>query len=161
VTVAIRGVITSEAVTETDRSFMDRAIVQAFKSAGEGGVPVGGALAWRGVLVSEGQNRRVQERNVILHGETDCLRNAGLFGRWHETTLYTTLSPCMMCAGSIVQFKIPRVVIADAVNFGGNEEFLRSRGVQVDVAPDDAMIAFFADWKRRHPDLWNGGVGSG
>jgi len=66
----------------------------------------------------------------------------------------------MMCAGSVVQFKIPRIVIADNVNFGGNEDFLRSRGVQVDVIPDEAMIAFFADWKRRFPDVWNGGVGS-
>jgi len=143
-----------------DKSFMDRAMVQAYKSAGEGGLPIGATLAWRGVLVSEGHNRRQQDRNVILHGETDCLRNAGLFGRWHETTLYTTLSPCMMCAGTIVQFKIPRVVIADAVNFGGNEDFLRSRGVQVDIEPDETMIAFFADWKKRHAELWNGGTGS-
>jgi creatinine deaminase len=147
-------------MNQFDRTFVDRAIVQALKSAGEGGVPVGAALAWRGVLVAEGQNRRVQDRNVTSHGETDCLKNAGMFGRWQETTLYTTLSPCMMCAGTIVQLQIPRVVVVDNVNFGANEDFLRSRGVVVDVQPDETMIAFFADWKKRHPDVWNGGGGS-
>ncbi len=145
---------------QDDRTFMNRAIVQALKSAGEGGVPVGASLAWRGVLVSEGHNQRQQQRVITLHGETDCLTKAGLFGRWHETTLYTTLSPCMMCAGTIVQFGIPRVVIADAVNFGGNEEFLRSRGVAVEIANDETMIAFFRDWKERHPEIWNGDIGA-
>lgn len=145
---------------QMDRQFLERAVVQALKSAGEGGVPVGAALSWRGVLVSEGHNKRQQERTIILHGETDCLRNAGLFGRWHETTLYTTLSPCMMCAGAIVQFKVPRVVIADTTNFGGNEDFLRERGVIVEIVNHDLMIGFFRDWKSRNPDVWNGDIGS-
>ncbi|MFO0995048.1 MAG: nucleoside deaminase [Alphaproteobacteria bacterium] len=142
-----------------DRTFMDRAIVQAMKSAGEGGVPVGSTLAWRGVLVAEGHNQRQQQKVITLHGETDCLMKAGLFGRWRETTLYTTLSPCMMCTGTIIQFGIPRVVIADAENFGGNEEFLRSRGVTVDIQRDEAMIAFFRDWKARNMEIWNGDIG--
>jgi creatinine deaminase len=144
----------------TDRQFLDRAVVQARKSAEEGGVPVGAALAWRGVLVSEGHNQRQQQRTIILHGETDCLKNAGLFGRWYEMTLYTTLSPCMMCSGTIVQFQIPRIVIADAVNFGGNEDFLRERGVIVEIANDEAMIAFFRDWKARNLEIWNGDIGA-
>lgn len=147
-------------MADDDRSFIDRAIVQALKSAGEGGVPVGAALAWRGVLVAEGHNQRQQRKVITLHGETDCLTKAGLFGRWRETTLYTTLSPCMMCAGTIVQFGIPRVVIADAENFGGNEDFLRGRGVQVDVVADRTMIGFFRDWKARHPEIWNGDIGA-
>jgi cytosine/creatinine deaminase len=142
-----------------DREFLDRAIAQAMKSAAEGGVPVGASLAWRGTLVAEGHNRRQQKQVIVLHGETDCLFNAGLFGRWRETTLYTTLSPCMMCSGTIVQFKIPRVVIADADNFGGNEAFLREHGVQVDVFPEPKMIAFFRAWKTEHPDIWNGDIG--
>ena len=142
-----------------DRHFVERAIVQAMKSAGEGGVPVGAALSWRSVLVSEGHNRRQQRQTIILHGETDCLMNAGLFGRWRETTLYTTLSPCMMCSGTIVQFKIPRVVIADAINFGGNEDFLRSRGVAVEIVNDPTMVSFFATWKERNPGIWNGDIG--
>lgn len=148
-----------EIVTTDDRPFLTRAIVQALKSAGEGGVPVGAVLVWRGTIVAEGHNQRQQRRVITLHGETDCITNAGLFGRWSETTLYTTLSPCMMCAGTIVQFKIPRVVIADATNFGGNEEFLRARGVNVEIQNDDEMIAFFAAWKSRHPDVWNGDIG--
>jgi cytosine deaminase len=146
-------------VAQSDQDLLNRAIIQAFKSAGEGGVPVGASLAWRGSLVAEGHNRRQQERTIILHGETDCLRQAGLFGHWRETTLYTTLSPCMMCAGTIVQFGIPRVVIADSVNFGGNEDFLRSRGVDVELLHDEKMIAFFADWKLKNPQIWNGDIG--
>ncbi len=146
---------------EADRAFMAQAIVQALKSAGEGGVPVGAVLAWRGVAVAEGHNRRQQNKVIVLHGETDCLANAGLFGRWRETTLYTTLSPCMMCAGTIVQFGIPRVVVADAENFGGNEEFLRGRGVTVDIRRDETMIGFFRDWKARNLEIWNGDIGLG
>jgi cytosine/creatinine deaminase len=108
--------------------FMERAFAQAKKSAGEGGVPVGACLVHNGVVIAEGHNRRKQEETLILHGETDCLRNAGLFPHLSESTLYTTLSPCMMCAGTIVQFRIPRVVIGENRNFGGNEDFLRSRG---------------------------------
>jgi creatinine deaminase len=145
---------------QTDRYFLDRAIVQALRSAGEGGVPVGASLAWRGVLVSEGRNQRQQQGTIILHGETDCLLKAGLFGRWKETTLYTTLSPCMICCGAIIQFRIPRIVIADAENFGGNEDFLRSKGTIVDIISDDTMVSFFHDWKERHLDIWNGDIGA-
>src|SRR5262249_60692237 len=97
---------------------------------------------------------------IILHGEMDCLKNAGLFGRWRETTLYTTLCPCMMCAGTIVQFKIPRVVIADTVNFEGTQAFLRDHGVTVEVERDEMMVEFFRDWKARNPDIWSGDIGS-
>ncbi len=143
---------------DDDRKFMDVAVGEAMRSAGEEGIPVGAALAWRGVLVSQGRNRRQQEKVVTRHGETDCIMHAGLFRHWRETTLYTTLSPCMMCAGTIVHFKIARVVIADAVNFSANEDFLRSRGVTVDVVNDERMIAFFRDWVGRNPGKWNSDV---
>ena len=146
-------------ITDVDRHFMHRAYLQAVRGAGEGGVPVGACLAHGDVLVSEGRNRRQQEKTVILHGETDCIRQAGLFGLWSETTLYTTLSPCMMCAGTIVQFRIPRVVIMDATNFGGNEAFLESRGVRVEVCEDERMKAFFREWMGKNPDVWNGDIG--
>ena len=144
---------------DADEVFLHRAYLMALKSADEGGVPVGACLTHRGALVSQGHNRRQQEQTIILHGETDCLRQAGLYGHWHECTLYTSLSPCMMCAGTIVQFRIPRVVIADASNFGGNEEFLRSRGVEVVVRDYPPMIAFFARWKAEHPEIWHGDIG--
>lgn len=143
----------------SDAEFMARAFAQAKKSAGEGGVPVGACLVHDGQLIAEGHNRRQQEGTIILHGETDCLRQAGLYGHWSECTMYTTLSPCMMCAGTIVQFRIPRVVIGDNVNFGGNENFLRERGVEVTVMNVPGMIDYFAEWMARHPDIWNGDIG--
>ena len=144
---------------EDHAHYMQRAFVQALRSAGEGGVPVGACLVHDGAIVAEGHNRRQQEQTVILHGETDCMRQAGLFGHWSESTLYTTLSPCMMCAGTIVQFRIPRVVIGDAENFGGNEDFLRERGVEVTVLNLPDMIAYFANWKAKHREIWNGDIG--
>lgn len=138
---------------------MQQAIQQARKSAGEGGVPVGACLVHNEVVVALGHNHRQQEQSVILHGEMDCLRKAGLFGRWSACTLYTSLSPCMMCSGAIVQFRIPRVVIGDATNFGGNEPFLRDRGVQVDVQEDSSLISFFKKWKNDNLEIWNGDIG--
>jgi cytosine/creatinine deaminase len=147
-------------MTDDDLKFMDTAIAQALLSAGEDGIPVGAALAWRRVLIANGHNQRQQKRVITRHAETDCLTNAGLFGRWRETTLYTTLSPCLMCAGTIAQFHIRRVVIADAVNFGGNEEFLRAHGVEVDIINDAFMIEFFRDWMAANLEKWRGDIGA-
>lgn len=144
---------------DSDAQFMERAFAQARKSAAEGGVPVGACLVRNGELIAEGHNLRVQEQAAILHGETACMRNAGLFTHWSESTMYTTLSPCMMCAGTIVQFRIPRVVIGDNRNFGGNEEFLRERGVEVTVMNVAEMIDYFTDWQTTHPEIWNGDIG--
>lgn len=139
--------------------FMERAFAQAKKSASEGGVPVGACLVHNGAVIAEGHNRRKQEETLILHGETDCLRNAGLFPHLFEATLYTTLSPCMMCAGTIVQFRIPRVVIGENRNFGGNEDFLRGRGVDVTILDDPAIGSFFDRWQAENPELWAGDIG--
>ena len=139
--------------------FMKIAFDQARKGAEEGGVPVGACLVHDGRVVAEGRNRRQQEKTIVLHGETDCLRQAGLFGRWSECTMYTTLSPCMICTGTIIQFRIPRVVIGDAVNFGGNEALLRERGVDVTVLDVPEMIDYFAAWMKSHMDIWNGDIG--
>lgn len=145
-------------MTDHDR-FMKIAFEQAQRGADEGGVPVGACLVRDGRVVAEGRNRRQQERTIVLHGETDCLRQAGLFGRWSECTMYTTLSPCMMCTGTIIQFRIPRVVIGDAVNFGGNEGLLRERGVEVTVMNVPEMIDCFAAWMKTHSEIWNGDIG--
>jgi creatinine deaminase len=142
-----------------DAHWMDRAFEMVKKSADEGGVPVGACLVHDGKLVAEGHNRRQQEETIILHGETDCLRQAGLYGRWSECTMYTTLSPCMMCSGTIVQFRIPRLVIGENVNFGGNEDFLRDRGVEVEVMNVPEMVDYFAEWMAKNPEIWNGDIG--
>jgi len=142
-----------------DIRFLQIAFEQARKGASEGGVPVGACLVLEGEVISVGRNRRQQEQAIIFHGETDCLRNAGLDVPWHRCTMYTSLSPCMMCAGTIVQFRIPRLVIGDKTNFGGNEDFLRSRGVEVLILEDDAHIEFFAEWKATHEEIWNGDIG--
>ena len=138
---------------------MRDAFLQAKKSYDEGGLPIGAVMVENGAIIARGHNRRVQDGDPIAHGEMDCLRHAGRRARYDEMTMYTTLSPCMMCAGTIVQFKIPRVVIADADNFGGNEAFMRDRGVQVDILRDEAMIASFRDWKQTHASIWNGDIG--
>ena len=127
---------------------------QARKSYDEGGLPIGSALFRGGSLVAKGHNRRVQLGNPILHGEMDCLQCAGRQATYADTVLYTSLSPCMMCAGTIVQFKIPAVVICDYINFGGNEDFLRSRGVEVVIVNDPRCIALMARFIAEKPGLW-------
>jgi creatinine deaminase len=112
--------------TDNDRQLMRLALAEAQRSYDEGGVPVGSVLVANGRLMAQGHNRRVQEGDPIAHGEMDCLRAAGRRRSYRRTTLYTTLSPCMMCAGTIVLFGIPRVVVGENATFGGNEDFLRS-----------------------------------
>src|SRR5271155_2221436 len=133
---------------------MDAAIAQARQSADAGGVPIGAVLVGGGRIVAVGHNRRVQHSDPIAHGEMDCLRNAGRQKTYRGMTLYTTLSPCMMCTGTILQFKIKRVVIGENRTFGGNEELLRSRGVTVEVLDDKRCIALMERFQRDHPDIW-------
>ncbi|MBI4030252.1 MAG: nucleoside deaminase, partial [Proteobacteria bacterium] len=117
-----------------DMEFMDRAYELALKGYNEGGCPIGGVLADEdGKVLGEGHNMLVQEGNPIIHGEMSAMRAAGRMASRRKTTMYTTLSPCMMCAGTIVQFKINRVVVGDTVNSAGNVDFLRERGVEVTV----------------------------
>ena len=110
----------------------------------EGGCPIGSVLARGSKVVSQGRNQRVQKGDPIAHGEMDALRKAGRQKTYCDTTLYTSLSPCMMCSGTIIQFGIPRVVIGENKNFGGNEEFLRSKGVEVIIVNDPKCIALMA-----------------
>jgi cytosine/creatinine deaminase len=132
-----------------------RAYELALKSYNEGGCPIGAVLVdSKGNVLGEGHNMLVQEGNPILHGEMSAMRAAGRLPSRRDTTLYTSLSPCMMCAGTIVQFKIPRVVVGDAVNSPGNVEFLRERGVLVEVVNDPDCIALVERFRVERPELW-------
>lgn len=138
-----------------EQALVDRCYELALQGYEEGGVPVGSLLARGGAIVATGYNRRVQLGDPIAHGEMDCLRRAGRQLTYRDTTLYTSLSPCMMCSGTIVQFKIPRVVILENANFGGNEDFLRSHGVDVRILEEQRCIALMRGFIERNPDLWN------
>ena len=139
----------------SDSSFMNAAFEQAQKSYDEGGLPIGAVMVENDIVIASGHNRRVQDGDPIAHGEMDCLRRAGRRARYNGVTMYTTLSPCMMCAGTIVQFGIPRVVIGEATNFAGNIGFLESNGVAVTLLNDPACIELMNRFIRERPELWD------
>ena len=141
-------------LNETDKKFLRIAYEEALAGFNEGGCPIGSVLAEGDRLIAQGRNQRVQQGDPIAHGEMDCLRKAGRQKSYRKMTLYTSLSPCMMCSGTIIQFSIPRVVIAENTTFGGNEDFLRSRGVEVVVADDPDCIALMQRFIEERPDLW-------
>lgn len=142
-------------LTDYDREFIERAFAEAKKSYDEGGLPIGSVVARGSELIAAGHNQRVQKGDPIAHGEMDALRKAGRQKTYRDVTLYTSLSPCMMCSGTIVQFKIPRVIINDTKNFGGNEDFLRQRGVEVIDVSHPASLELMARFIAEKPDLWN------
>jgi cytosine/creatinine deaminase len=142
-------------LSATDRKFLRMAYEEAKAGFDEGGCPIGSVLARGETLVSQGRNQRVQGGDPIAHGEMDALRRAGRQKTYRDMTIYTSLSPCMMCSGTIIQFGIPRVVIGESKNFGGNEEFLRSKGVEVIVADDPDCTALMAKFIREKPELWH------
>jgi cytosine deaminase len=137
-----------------DEEGMRLAYQQAKKSFDEGGVPVGAALVHEGAVLAVGHNQRVQGGDPIAHGEMDCLRKAGRRKNYKRCVLYTTLSPCMMCAGTAVQFGITKIVIGEAENFAGNVEFLRSHGIDVVVLDDARCKALMREFIRLRPELW-------
>jgi creatinine deaminase len=147
-----------------DLKWMEKALQQAQDSFDQGGLPIGSVLVrhhktGEDELIGEGHNQRVQEGDPIAHGEMDCIRKAGRQKTYRDTTIYTTLSPCMMCSGTIVQFRIPKVVIGENRNFGGNEEFLRSNGVEVVILDDEKCTALMARFIAERPDVWNEDIG--
>ena len=142
-------------LTDTDRKFLRLAYEEAKGGYDEGGCPIGSVLARGDTLIAQGRNQRVQQGDPIAHGEMDCLRKAGRQTSYRDMTLYTTLSPCMMCSGTILQFKIPRVVIGEAENFAGNPDFLRQHGVEVILADDPDCIALMRRFIAEKPALWN------
>ena len=139
----------------TDDAYMKLALEQAQKSYDEGGLPIGAVMVEDGRVIARGHNHRVQDGDPTAHGEMDCLRRAGRRSRYDTVTMYTTLSPCMMCAGTIVQFGIPRVVIGENINFPGNIEFLERHGVAVTLLDDDNCKRLMARFIRERPELWD------
>lgn len=140
---------------------LSHAVAEARRGRDEGGVPIGAALAVDGEVVAVGRNRRVQENSAIRHGETDCLEAAGRLPAsvYARATMVTTLSPCDMCTGAILLYKIPRVVIGENHTFLGGEDLLRSRGVDVIVLDDAECIALMAEFIDREPGLWHEDIG--
>jgi cytosine deaminase len=141
--------------SEQDLFFMKEAEAEALKGLAEGGIPIGSILVRDGKIIGRGHNQRVQKGSAILHGEMDCLMNAGRQASYCDTVIYSTLSPCMMCSGAIVQFKIPRVVAGDAVNFPGAPEFMRSHGIEVEVLNQPGLIDMMGAFIRSSPEIWN------
>ncbi|MEM6258313.1 MAG: nucleoside deaminase [Planctomycetota bacterium] len=143
-----------------DQELMNAAFDQAKKSYDEGGIPIGAVLAdAEGNIVSAGHNRRVQHGDPTAHGEMNCIRNAGRRRDWTTLTLYTTLSPCIMCSGAAMLFRIPRIVIGENKNFMGEEALLQSRGVEVTVLDDPACTEIMSRFIREQPDVWNEDIG--
>jgi cytosine/creatinine deaminase len=145
----------------TSDRFMQAAIAEAEAGAREGGVPIGSVLVHEDRIIGRGHNRRVQKGSAILHGEMDALEQAGRLPAavYTRSVLYTTLSPCPMCTGAILLYKIPRVVIGENRTFLGDEALLRSRGVIVEVLQDETCRRLMAEFIAKHPDLWNEDIG--
>lgn len=141
-------------LSNIDVKFLRMAYDEALAGYNEGGCPIGSVLAEGDRLIAQGRNQRVQGGDPIAHGEMDCLRKAGRQKSYSKMTIYTSLSPCMMCSGTIVQFGIPRVVIGENTTFGGNEDFLRERGIEVIVADDADCIALMTRFIAEKPELW-------
>ena len=141
--------------------YMQAAIEQAQAGLAEGGIPIGSVIVHQGVILGKGHNRRIQKASAILHGEMDAFENAGRQPAhvYRESVLYTTLSPCDMCSGAILLYGIPKVVIGENKTFMGNEELLRSRGVDVEVLQDQVCIDLMQDFIAKRPELWNEDIG--
>jgi len=144
-----------------DRTFMQVAKDEARKGRAEGGIPIGAALVVDGKVIGSGHNRRVQLGSPIRHGETDALEQAGRQPAWiyRRATMYTTLSPCDMCTGSILLYEIPRVVMGENHTFVGGEDYLRSRGVEVVNLEDPECVAMMDEFIAESPELWNEDIG--
>ncbi len=140
-------------------AFLEAALEEARKGLQEGGIPIGSVLVRDGKIVGRGRNRRVQKNDPMAHAEIDALRNAGRIGSYKDTVLYSTLSPCYLCSGAIVQFGIPKVIAGEAETFAGAPEFLRSHGVEVTDAGDADCIALMQRFIKDKPELWNEDIG--
>lgn len=141
--------------------FMEAAIEEARKGLAEGGIPIGSVLVIDGKIVGRGHNRRVQKGSAILHAEMDCLENAGRLTAkdYQRSVLYSTLSPCDMCSGTALLYKIPKIVIGENKTFQGPEDYVRSRGVELEILQDPACIQLMNDFISARPELWNEDIG--
>jgi cytosine deaminase len=142
-------------------AFMQAAIEEARQGLAEGGIPIGSVLVIDGRIIGQGHNRRVQKNSVVLHAEMDCLENAGRLsaGQYQRAVLYSTLSPCDMCSGAILLYKIPRIVIGEHKTFRGPEDHLRSRGVELVILNNEECIKLMNDFIATSPALWNEDIG--
>ena len=142
-------------------AFLDVAIAEAEQGLAEGGIPIGAVLVHRGVVIGRGHNRRVQQGSAVLHGEMDALERAGRqpASIYRESVMVTTLSPCAMCSGAILLYGITRVVVGENRTFMGEEEWLRGRGVRVEVFQDPRCIRLMTEFIKARPGLWNEDIG--
>jgi cytosine deaminase len=149
------------AITWRIDRFLEAAIEEARLGRGEGGVPIGSVLVCDGEIIGRGHNQRVQRDSVIHHAEMNCLENAGRqkAAVYARCTIYSTLSPCPMCSGAIVLYKIPRVVIGENVTFTGGEETMRANGIHLEILQNEDCIQLMRDFIRDHPELWNEDIG--
>jgi len=139
--------------------FMKAAIDEARKGLGEGGIPIGSILVRKNKIISRGHNKRVQDNDPILHAEIDCLRNAGRLGTYKDTVIYSTLMPCYLCAGAIVQFGIKKVIAGESKTFAGAKEFMESHGVAVTDLNLAECKQLMKEFIENNPDLWKEDVG--
>ena len=141
--------------------FLQAAIEEAHQGLTEGGIPIGSVLVIDGESVGRGHNRRVQQGSVVLHAEMDCLENAGRLTarQYQRATLYSTLSPCDMCSGAALLYKIPKIVIGENLTFAGPEQYVQSRGVQLVIVNDSTCIELMRSFIAHHPSLWNEDIG--
>jgi cytosine deaminase len=141
--------------------FLDAAIAEARTGLAAGGIPIGSVLVVDGEIVGRGHNQRVQQGSAVLHAEMDCLENAGRLGaaEYARSVLYSTLSPCDMCSGAVLLYKIPKVVVGENTTFQGPEAHLRSRGVELDVRDDAECIELMERFIAERPQLWNEDIG--
>ena len=139
--------------------FMKAAIDEAKQGLAEGGIPIGSVLVKDGKIIGRGHNRRVQKGSPTLHAEIDCLENAGRVGSYKDTVLYSTLMPCYLCSGAVVQFGIKKVVVGESVTFPGGPEFMMQHGVEVVNLNLDECVNMMADFIEKNPKLWNEDIG--
>jgi cytosine/creatinine deaminase len=141
--------------------FLQAAVVEARTGLSEGGIPIGSVLVIDGKIVGRGHNRRVQKGSATLHAEMDCLENAGRLRAtdYRRATLYSTLSPCDMCSGASLLYGIPRIVIGENRTFRGPEDYLRQRGVVLEIVDHEECVRMMRDFIAAHPALWNEDIG--
>jgi len=141
--------------------FMKAALEEARKGLSEGGIPIGSVLVHEGKIIGKGHNRRVQNNSAILHAEVDCLENAGRLAAadYRKCILYSTLSPCDMCSGTVLLYGIPRVVIGENRTFKGPEAYLKSRGVELELIDSPECKALMDEFIAKYPALWHEDIG--
>lgn len=138
---------------------MVAAIAQAKQGLREGGIPIGSVLVKEGQIIGQGYNKRVQDNDPVTHAEIDCLRHAGRIGNYNDTILYSTLMPCYLCAGAVVQFGIKKVIAGESQTFAGAREFMESHGVEVVDLNLEECQQMMSDFIQQHPKLWNEDIG--